>query len=236
MRKLYYALSVLLAIISIGCDKKDIATYESGHYVYFTTNDEYRNKDVSVDSIVISFFFYLNDDIEYPIEVGLTGRLFSEDTPFKVVVDKEKSDLPEKLYRLPEFFMFRKGRVKDTIYVKLKNDPILKEKAYTLKLDIVEYGNVLTHRGKNARRILKISDIAERPKWWTDNPIVWYYLGDYSRKKYELFMKVTGVSDLTGMDMGKVRLLTLQFQHWLDSQNPKILDEDGNEMSTEIIG
>lgn len=49
-------------------------------------------------------------------------------------------------------------------------------------------------------------------------------------------MEATGVSSLDLNDLAEVRLLTLEFQNWLDRQDPKILDEDGNEMKTEIIG
>ncbi len=235
MKYLFY---ILLVWIAIGCSKKNIAIWEGEHYVYFTEEESKSSSDEisPSDSISVSFFFYLEDEIQYPLEVGLTGQLLEKDTPFKVVVDKEKSNLPENLYSLPNQFIFGKGQVKDTIYIALKNDPILQDKKYDLKLDIVQDGTMLTHKGKNGSRLLKVSDIAEKPSWWLDNPIKYRYLGEYSRKKYELFMKVTGESELNLDDLGKVRRLTLKFQHWLDSQEPKILDEDGNEMTTEIIG
>lgn len=78
--------------------------------------------------------------------------------------------------------------------------------------------------------------MVEKPDWWLENPIEWYYLGTFTAKKYEKFMEATGVSSLDLNDLAEVRLLTLEFQNWLDRQDPKILDEDGNEMKTEIIG
>lgn len=235
--KFISALSLLYILLLSACEKKEIPFYEGEHYIYFTTEEEgFHASNVTADSTIVSFFFYLEDDILYPIEVGLTGQLFEQPTKFRVVADREKSDLPEQLYELPETYEFAAGQVKDTIYIRLKNDPILLERQYTLKIDIVDSGEIHSHKGKNARRILKVCDIVSKPDWWVENPIEWYYLGEYSRKKYELFMTVTGVSDLSGLGEGKIRLLTLEFQHWLDNQNPKIKEEDGNEMKTEVIG
>ena len=236
MRYLFY---ILLLIVVIACSKKNIETWQGEHYVYFTEKESlfYGNDEsISSDSINVSFFFYINDVIQYPLEVALTGQLLEEDTPFKVVADKEKTTLPENLYEIPDYFIFGKGQVKDTIYITLKNDPILKMKRFDLKLDIVKEGDILTHKGKNASRLLKVSDIVEKPDWWLENPIEWYYLGEFSAKKYKKFMEVTGAESLDLNNLAEARLLTLEFQHWLDSQDPKILDEDGNEMSTEIIG
>lgn len=235
MRYLFY---IILLTIVFACSKKDIETWKGEHYVYFTESEDlfYGNESVTSDSLNVSFFFYIEDVIQYPLEVALIGQLLSEDTPFKVVADKEKTTLPENLYEMPEHFTFGKGQLKDTIYVTLKNDPILKTNKFDLKLDIVKEGSMLTHKGKNATRLLKVSDMVEKPDWWLENPIEWYYLGTFTAKKYEKFMEATGVSSLDLNDLAEVRLLTLEFQNWLDRQDPKILDEDGNEMKTEIIG
>lgn len=233
MKYLFY---IFLFLTVIACDKKGIEVWDGEHYVYFTEKEDENGNSVPVDSINISFFFYIEDVISYPLEVALTGEPLDEDTPFKVVVDKEKSNLPEALYDFPEHFMFSKGQVKDTIYVDLKNDPILKEKEYSLKLDIVGEEMMLSHKGKNGSRLLKISDIAVRPEWWVEDPIEMYYLGKYSAKKYIYFMQVTNATKLDLENLSEARLLTLEFQHWLDNQNPKIMDEDNNPMKTEVIG
>ncbi len=228
---------VVVFLMLVSCDKKNIETWEGGNFVYFTEEELlYGNESTVADSIDVSFFFYLDDVIDFPLEVALTGELLSEDTPFKVVVNKEKSNLPENLYEIPDHFIFNKDQLKDTIYVTLKKDPILKEKKYDLQLEIVKYGNISSHKGKNATRLLKVSDIAVRPTWWVENPIEWYYLGTYSAKKYKLFKEITKAESLDLNDLGKARLLCLEFQQWLDNQDPKIIDEDGNPMKTEVIG
>lgn len=231
-----YLFCIFLFLTVMACDKKGIEVWNGEHYVYFTEKEDDNGNNIPADSISISFFFYIENAISYPLEVALTGKPLDEDVPFKVVVDKEKSNLPEALYNLPEHFVFSKGQVKDTIYVDLKNDATLKEKEYSLKLDIVSEGMMLSHKGKNGSRLLKVSDIAVRPDWWVEDPIEKYYLGKYSAKKYTYFMKATGAIKLNLKDLSEARLLTLEFQHWLDNQNPKIIDEDDNPMKTEVIG
>lgn len=228
---------ILLLLIVAACSKKNIETWEGDRYIYFTVPEDNKETSNAIDSIDLSFFFYLEDEIEYPLEVALTGQLLEEDTPFKVVVDKEKTTLPEDLYELPELYTFSKGQVKDTITIKLKNSSILKDNKYSLKIDIVDYGRILTHKGKNGSRRFSVSDTAIRPVWWPEGGIIEeYYLGKYSDTKYKKFMEVTEVSELDLDNLAEARLLVLEFQHWLDNQDPKIKDEDGNDMSTKIIG
>lgn len=231
-----YFFYIFLFLTAMACNKKSIETWDGEHYVYFTEKEDENGNKIPVDSINISFFFYIEDVVSYPLEVALTGMPLDEDTPFKVVVDKKKSNLPEALYDLQEKFMFSKGQIKDTIYVDLKNNAALKEKEFSLKLDIVSDGMMLSHKGKNGSRLLKVSDIAVRPDWWVEDPIEKYYLGKYSATKYTYFMKATSATKLDLNDLSEARLLTLEFQHWLDNQNPKIMDEDGNPMKTEVIG
>ena len=228
---------LLIAICVASCEKKEIEVYGTDRYVYFTTAEHgFHDTNFTTDSTNVSFFFYLEDDIQYPLEVGLTGTPLDQPARFKVTANLKDSDLPTELYEIPETFEFGAGQVKDTIYIRLKNDPRLLERQYTLKVEILDNENFKSHHGINARRILKVSDIAEKPDWWTENPIEWYYLGEYSRKKYELFMRATGISSLENMDEGMIRVYSLKFKHWLENQNPAIIDEDGNPMTVEVIG
>ena len=229
--------ALLIGLGIASCEKKEIELYGTDRYVYFTTEEEgFHETNANSDSTNISFFFYIEDDIQYPLEVGLTGAPLDKPATFKVVADTEKSDLPAELYEIPETFEFAAGQVLDTIHIRLKNDPRLLDRQYTLKIDIVDNENFKSHHGKNGRRILKISDIAEKPEWWTENPIEWNYLGEYSRLKYEHFMRATGISSLKGMDEGMIRVYSLKFKRYLENQDPAIIDEDGDPMSVEVIG
>ena len=77
---------VVVFLMLVSCDKKNIETWEGGNFVYFTEEELlHGNESTVADSIDVSFFFYLDDVIDFPLEVALTGELLSEDTPFKVV-------------------------------------------------------------------------------------------------------------------------------------------------------
>ena len=101
--KYFVCILVIIAGLS-ACDKKEIPTWADERYVYFTTDKE---KLAVSDSTIISFFFYLEDEIQYPVEVAIAGKLPEKDMEFKVVVDEKKSNLPARLYDLPETFVFQ---------------------------------------------------------------------------------------------------------------------------------
>lgn len=226
MKKLFVILIVILA--HYACEQKELTTYEDGNYVFFD--------ETIPDTVLFSFFYYIEDVVDANFVIALTGLPLMQEKEITLRVNKEESDCPEALYQFRDRYLFSANQIIDTIGITFTNSEELKTKEYVLVLEIESNDVLKSHNGKNGRRVIKISDIAQRPAWWTENPIEWFYLGTYSRKKYELFLQVTGEGDLSDKTPGEIRILTLQFQHWLDSQNPKIVDEDGNVMKTEIIG
>ena len=86
---------------------------------------------------------------------------------------------------------------------------------------------------------LVVSDKAERPEWW-DTKMEKSYLGKYSDAKYQLFIKVTKVTDLTGMQTSMLTALALQLKYYLEKQTDAgtpVYDEANNEyMKVPVIG
>jgi hypothetical protein len=66
------------------------------------------------------------------------------------------------------------------------------------------------------------------------------FLGRYSDKKYRLFMTVTGIGDMTGMEYYDKRYYTLLFKNWLRDEKAAghTVYEDDNmtEMVVALIG
>lgn len=228
MKKQIIILVALILSLS-SCDQREIQTYNSGNYVSFTSELK--------DTTIFTFLYYVEDVVKHPIKLKLIGDLLGKDTEFKITVDPKVTTLDSKLYEVPETFIFPAGKTEETVYVTLTNASHLKENEYLLVLDIVDHNEMMSAKGRFGRKAIKVSDLAKKPDWWTERPIERYYLGKYSRKKLELFIEVTGVGDLTNMPLGEVRILTLKFQHWLDKQEPKIYDEENEQvMQTNIIG
>ncbi|MGL5682286.1 MAG: DUF4843 domain-containing protein [Marinifilaceae bacterium] len=223
-----YILLVSLFLTVISCKQEDIACYNSNNYLSFSSTVE--------DTIKHSFFFYQEDEVTVKMQVSLAGLPLDKDKEYKISVIDEESNCPAEAYKLNDKYVFRKDMIIDTLSVIVINQSIFKKESVFLTIQIEDNEHFISSGGLNTKRVIRISDIAQRPDWWTENPIEWWYLGPYSQKKYECFMEATGIGDLTGMSLGDIRILTLKFQHWLDSQNPAIVDEDGNIMKTVIIG
>ena len=95
--------------------------------------------DMTKDTTTVSFKMYNEgEDAEIPIEVSVYGQMQNEDLHFNVSADAERTTLPANLYVLPADCKIRKGLLTDTIYVTLKNDPILKTETKVLALQVVE--------------------------------------------------------------------------------------------------
>lgn len=237
-----YITLLLLVVISIcySCTKDGIDTYGNINYVSFVKNQN--------DTTKFSFFFYIKDEVEYPIQVKLIGNFLTEDTDFYIKVDDAKTTLDKELYTIPDKFTFRANQLLDTIYIKLKNRPDLLTNKYILKLNIEDGVNILSSNGPYGTTVLYVSDMAERPEWWTlmdppgnDGPwdltsIEYAYLGVFTKEKYEAFMKATGESDLSGWSHSELRSISLKFSHWLKEQVPALLEANGDLIEVEVIG
>ena len=79
------------------------------------------------------------------------------------------------------------------------------------------------------KKIIRFSALKSRPLWWNDK-ITDEYLGPYTEKKLDVFMEITGVGDLTGLDENRIRSLAVQFKYKLIEEAEKgniIQDENG---------
>ena len=235
--KKYIALSLITLLCA--CSEKDVRPFEDKSHIAFCK--------MFTDTTVQSFFFFKEDEIEQLVEVKIIGPTPTEDLNFSIVVDEKVTDCPKALYDMPESYTFSAGQIVDTFYVKMRNSPEMGDKAYTIAFDLKDSENLSSPGIIWGRNVITISDIAEKPEWWTllldsegnyvKNSVESLYLGKYSRKKYELFMEVTGVADLTGMSSGVIRNLSIKFKRYLAAQDPKIFDEDNKEeMTVTVIG
>lgn len=225
--KRYFIVWIGLLLLVSACEEKELQIYKSDSFVSFTKSNS--------DTTVFSFFFYRDDVVEYPLIVRLTGEP-REARTFKLVANKELTTLRDELYVLPEYYTFREGMLQDTIKITLKNHTDLLTNQYLLVLELKDGDGLFSAGGSFGQTILKVSDKAEQPDWW-DKYFTRDYLGNYSRKKFELFIQVTGEGDLGDKTAGEKRVLALKFKHWLEAQKPAIYDEDNEEeMVVTVIG
>lgn len=230
---------MVLSIFS-SCTIDEIDTYGNTNYVSFVKK--------MVDTTKFSFFFFVEDDVQYPLQVKLVGQFLAEDTEFYLEVDETKTTLNKNLFEVPEKFTFRAGQLLDTIYLRIKNSDDLLINKYVLQLNIKSGKNLASSKGPYGTAVLLVSDQTERPEWWTltypqgpDGPldqasIESVYLGPFSREKYEAFIEATGVHDLTGKTLDQIRSYSLQFLYWLKEQDPPREEANGESIKIPIIG
>ena len=228
MKTIYRLIGIFCFFLLLGaCERKEIELYDSPRYLSFESNEK--------DTLSFSFFFTLDEEYEYPVIVNLTGDLLEEDKEFIVKPDTG-STLASEMFVLPERFIFRRGIVSDTFRVKLKNHPRLQSEKLFLKLRLEETGIFSSTGGIWGHTILSVTDIAIRPSWWDERVVERFYLGVYSKRKFELFMEATGITDMSEMSDGERRIAALRFKHWLADRDPIPDEENGGFISVPVIG
>ena len=91
---------------------------------------------------------------------------------------------------------------------------------------------------ERTRAKLILTTATAQPAWW-DDEVADNLLGEYSAKKYKLFLneidkKAEMNETLISEHPDRAIQLTLEFKNWLLKQNPVILDEDGEPMKVAL--
>lgn len=222
-----------LALALLACDERGFETYGGGNYLSF-------EKNMEKDSMVISFRYYPDqDELKIPLKMVLSGNPLAVSATYGLEVVSGETTLAPSNYKLEESYLFREGRIEDTAWIHLINSDRLQEQPFRLVIAI--RGNESLQAGVNELQKAKliVSDIAARPEWW-DATVTNSYLGKYSDAKYQLFIKVTQVVDLTDMSPSKLTALALQLKYYLQKQTDAgfpVYDEENQEyMKVPVIG
>lgn len=228
---------LLFLLVVFSCEEDEFDTYVGRNYLSFYDNP-------ATDSIVETFFFHFGkEEIEVPVKFNLGGKLLTEDCPIRLsVIDslsgllqdgKVVSALSDEDFAFPEQMIFHKGVNVDSIFVVLKKTAKLDNAYCRVVLQIMP--NDYFEVGETAYRQAKIyfTSAIDTPLWW-DEDIVDYYLGVFSPKKYEVFCREIGVTDLTDVEEKYIREYALQFKRYLEA-NPEY-ELDGSRMKVSVIG
>ena len=166
----------------------------------------------------------------------MLGNLFLEDRSFVVELDKDLSTATDEHIVLPEYYVFRKEHVKDTISLVLNNPGDAR-----VRIVLAIRGNgadVLAGEYSYQYKIINLSSEVSIPEWW-DGDVEKSFLGTYSIPKYQLLIKVTGEGDWTNLDASTRRAYALQLKYYLREMEDKdevVLDVDGKAMTVTVIG
>ena len=234
----------------IGCEEQGLLVNNNEvSYLRF-------NKDMTKDTTTVSFKVYNEgEDAKIPIEVVINGKIQESDLPFTVSADKERTTLPDELYELPSDCKIRKGLLLDTIYVILKNAPLLAEETRLLALQVNEGEGLKQGSRTYARALIAVTDRLFKPDWWAvndigteDNPINLaesYYLGPYSEKKYQMFLEELKTDNVVfdGKDKQVLRKYSLKLKNTLkrlnagkENKEDWVKDENGLVIEVVVAG
>lgn len=215
-----------------ACEREHIMTYNSDAYVQFT-------KSVT-DSSEFSFTFYPNKDtVEYGVRVKLVGLPVDREREYKVVVVDDYTTAAPGNYVLPERCVFEKNEVQSVIALKFIKTKNLQTTPVRLALRLEANENFKVGETAYSACIIWMNDKISRPAWW-NSTIQNSYLGDYSDKKYRLFIEVTGQGVLDSTDPVACRYHSLIFRNYLKDQEEMgniVYEDDGyTKMTVSVIG
>ena len=189
------ATSVLSWVLLTACSKQQDLVYQQPDNIYFDFTNEVKN--TRVDSFFFSFALFpdkTTDTMFLPVRIS--GKRASTDRWFKIkVVDSATTAVAGLHYKaLDTAYKMPADSGNAMVPVILYGtDTSLLKRSVTIKLKIVASNDLLnTFPTMDTARII-FSNRLEQPAWW----MVWIgELGEYSRVKYELFIRTSGTTEL----------------------------------------
>ena len=232
MKMLRTDLFLFMALAAaLSCKKDAIDTYNGNDYIQFKKN--------YTDSSLFSFLALPNaNEAVTPIAVELAGKPEKRERTYKVTVDKALSTATEAHFALPGSFTLKPNSIIDTFWITVKKSPDLLVKPVRLVLRIESTDDLKQGQVEYSVAILNISNVVAKPDWW-NSTVENNFLGDYSDKKFKLFIEVTGVSDLDPANTNMVRNYTLMLKSYLLKEKDAgrtVYEDNGSEMTVALIG
>lgn len=225
---------IVLAIITFfSCQEEKLEAYSGDNYIYFTKSN--------TDSITFSFAYdatLTKTTVNIPVEIISGIRDF--DREYKVIFLADESTAVEGQHftALIGEQTIKAGNIVDTLRLEVMKTDDIDDSVVEAVFQIVDSKDFRAGFPSHSKARVQITNKLVQPQWW-DNWHVSSGLGDYSNKKYRLFIQVTGEFDLDyknreDLDYSEMRTLLLQFKRWLEA-NPQT-EEDGSDMEVKVKG
>lgn len=194
MRKILL-FSVLCCMVFVACKKDEIAVFDTTENVYFDFVPD--DPDDKTDSLLYSFAYFPDkaEDTLY-IPVRISGFRVNATRTFVLTTVDSSTTARAGVHFKPfekEYTMQPDSGLCLVPLILYNKDTVLKSKTLTIGLTLQptkDLGVAFTLQNKG---IVKFSNRLEKPDWWN----TWAgELGDYSRVKHELFIRVSGTTVL----------------------------------------
>ena len=242
---------IILVILLISCSEQNLAKFSGRSEIYFDKffMDEVAPGTTQADSTVESFFFYPSGtkEIEASLKICFSGQLLKNDISFQLKVDESLTTANDDEYSLDSNYIFHAKaigegvkEVIDTIHIKLYRSSrlVTRDEGVRLVVQLLPNEIISTGQYERTKAIIILTEKKTRPLWW-DDEVIDNLLGEYSQTKYKLFLDNADTKAELNAEMilnnpDKARLLAMKFKDWLFSQDPLIIDEDGEIMTVTI--
>jgi hypothetical protein len=182
-------------MVFFACKKEETALFNTTENVYFDFIP--GDDDDKTDSILYSFAYFpeKGQDTVY-IPVRISGFRVPVERKFILATVDSTTTAVAAVHYKPlesEYIMPADSGICMVPLILLNNDTLLNTKTLTIGLTLKpssDLGVAFTLQNKG---IVKFSNRLEKPSWWN----VWAgELGEYSRVKHELFIRVAGATEL----------------------------------------
>lgn len=236
--KLYYFITILFSLSLIGCSNEEPDFFADTHFIKFKYNN--AKEDYYKLSYNFSNGAETTTEYEFTFPVEFMGRDLNQNLYFGVEIDPGKTTLPSDCYSLIGTQLFRLGSGNvDSVRIKLFRKPVLKKVEKVIRLRLVNTTDFQLYMPDSSYIELTVVDIFSRPEWWNET-VAKAYLGKYSRKKYDEFIKETGAYNFGTMEPSEKRYYAIMFKRALEREPRKDdVDEDGipdEDMSITVSG
>lgn len=189
---------LLISFLFIGlsaCKKDEIPVYNATDNVYFDFRQDIDND--KTDSLVYSFAYFPDKEMDTVyIPVSISGHRVPRARKFILSIVDSSTTAVASLHYLPlekEYIMAADSGSCLVPLILMNRDSLLKRTTFTIGLTLQassDFGVAFLLQNKG---LVKMSDRLEKPVWWD----VWSgELGVYSRVKHELFIRVSGTTEL----------------------------------------
>lgn len=202
-----------MVLLAAACKKAEPLTFDHAANIYFDLPQEQK------DSIAYTFAYDLakaSDTINIPVTIS--GKRIAQDRFYTAYVEADSSTaIAGTHYKaLEQQYTVRADEGRTVLPLIVYNRPDLEDSSRTIILKLRASGDFGIENPTIIKARVVLSARLEQPAWWS------MWCGAYSRTKHQLFLIVTGVTELStvGLDAPKnlyiANLLTVMLNNPFD--------------------